>query len=107
MVPTLCKGALQIRTSPALTGPLSSHEELVSHWATSHRRGGREVGGLLSDLSSLLADRASPWLQAGYVSADSKAGSLALRVGQPLNWTLGTLDPGGCQTRAGDRRACR
>lgn len=107
MVPTLCKGTLQIRTSPALRGPLRSRKELISHWATSHRRGGREVGGLLSDLSSLLADRASLWLQAGYISADSKGGSLALGAGQPLSWMLGTLDPGGCQTRGGDRHACR
>lgn len=53
--------------------------------ATSHRWGGREVGRLQRDLSSLWADHASSWLQAGYISADSKGGSLALRARQPLS----------------------
>lgn len=65
------------------------------------------MGGVLSDLFSFLSDHSSPQLQAGYILAPSKGGSLALSIGQPLGWVLGTQSPGSCRTRGGDRHAHR
>lgn len=52
---------------------------------------------MLSDLFSFLSDHPSPQVQAGYILAPSKGGSLALRIRRPLGWVLGTLGPGSCQ----------
>lgn len=53
------------------------------------------MGGECVTLVSLLADHSFPHLQTGHILADRRGGSLALRVEQPLGWTLGTLKSSG------------